>query len=227
MKIFFKLFGIFCFSILIVGVIIYLKRDLSNYFLDVLNGRRENLVYSSYIVEEWKDKYVSNNFIEDNKKILLLDNVLEFEEYCNYRIDWDKQVLNDPDLEFYNGDLEKDYSNLEKYSSYYSTIDNEMDSRVFEESNKLYIYAKDLNFINDEDYICYGHFHTWVFKEDLPKKTLSQAQFDNSVSFVGKEKQGFTDVYVYFNSETKESIKIYIEYKFGFISSCELVKGVI
>lgn len=207
-----------CFLILFFFFFCNFQKNYSQDILSILNGKSIEVSLFNKKMSNWSIEYLSVNFDKDDIEIVMLDNVKSFKEFVDKREEINNLVKENPELGFtlFN-------ETFNEFDPFYNSIEQEYDKRVIERDNKYLIKRNDLLFKEDTECILYGHFQKWFFKEDYPKKTLSQAQQDMSVEYVDKYKEDGKTIYVYFDTDTNKTIKVAVKTILGFVISCETV----
>ena len=150
-------------------------------------------------VKESLRTYYNDTFYADDDKILLYDDIdfwmknrekiaLMQEEYgetildegCSYFLG----SISEDDLLLYT---EEELKYFELKNIYIDLLKNQIDDRVKEEENELYIYLKDLNFDTiDKEIIIYKGLKFDIYRDELEKSILRYCKFSekyNTVEF--------------------------------------------
>lgn len=224
MRIYKKSILLICFLILvIVGLLIYNNYVLKNIKIDIESGLNGEIVESNEKVKSLISEYQVNNYVEDDSYFILCNDVDKFKEFCEYREKINVMLETNPFIQIEN--LEDYPQELEEVSHFYTTEKKIKDSRIIEKDNQYLIKYSDIDYNQyGEDIITNGNFKYILLSREIGNKiTYSQAKENQYVSLMGEGKQNGSIILIYYNSNSKEEIKISLKSIFGFVLSCERV----
>lgn len=224
MRMYKKIIILVCFLILVfVGLSFYNNYVLKNIKIDIESGLNGEIMESNEKVKSLISEYQVNNYIEDDAYFILCNDVEKFQEFCEYRKKVNSMLEVNPFIQIEN--LEDYPQELEEVSHFYTTEKKTKDSRIIEKDNKYLIKYTDIKYNkNGEDIITNGNFeYTLLSREVGNKITYSQAKENHYIKLMGEGKQDGSTILIYYNSNSKEEIKISLKVIFGFIVSCERV----
>lgn len=224
MRIYKKIIILICFLILvIVGLSIYNNYVLKNIKIDIESGLNGEIVESNKKVKSLISEYQVNNYVEDDSYFILCNDVKKFQEFCEYRKKVNSMLEVNPFIQIEN--LEDYPQELEEVSHFYTTEKKIKDSRIIEKDNQYLIKYSDIDYNQyGEDIITNGNFkYTLLFREIGNKVTYSQAKENHYIQLMDEGKQDGSTILIYYNSNSKEEIKISLKVIFGFVVSCERI----